>query len=61
MAKFTRFDPRNKKQNRNKIRSLEKDFRFHEKKRKRGKFKWNYWEILDSKGENLKENQILSN
>ena len=49
MAKFTRFDPRNKKQNRNKIRSLEKDFRFHEKKRKNGKFKWNHWEIPDSK------------
>lgn len=57
MAKFTRFDPRNKKQNRNKIRSLEKDFRIHEEKRKNEKFKRDYTQILDFQDENLEETQ----
>lgn len=30
MAKFGRFDPRNKKRNRNKINSLQKDIRMHD-------------------------------
>ena len=30
MAKYTRFDPRNKKQNRHKKQYMEKDFRLHE-------------------------------
>lgn len=35
MAKFSRFDPRNKKKNRNKIRSLDKDIRMHEERKSR--------------------------
>lgn len=32
MAKFSRFDPRNKKKDRNKKRSLYKDIRIHEER-----------------------------
>lgn len=44
MAKFSRFDPRNKKQNRNKMRSLDRDIRIHEEK-KSPKSKWNKWDV----------------
>ena len=60
MAKFSRFDPRNKKNNRNKIRSLEKDLRIHEKKQKNRKFKLDL-EIKDSKDENLEDDPLWSN
>jgi hypothetical protein len=60
MTKFSRFDPRNKKNNRNKIRSLEKDLRIHEKKQKNRKFKWDL-EIKDSKDENLEDDPLWSN
>ena len=52
MAKFTRFDSRNKKQDRKKILSLEKDLRIHEEKKKNGKFRWNRWVNPDFKDEN---------
>jgi hypothetical protein len=60
MAKFSRFDPRNKKNNRNKIRSLEKDLRIHEKKTKNKKFKWDL-DIKDTDDENFEENPAWSN
>ena len=34
MAKYTRFDPRNKKKDRNKLRSIERDIRIHEEDKK---------------------------
>lgn len=62
MAKFSRFDPRNKKNNRNKIRSLEKDFKIHEKKQKNKKFKWDFdIKDKDADDESFEENSAWSN
>jgi len=43
MAKFSRHDPRNKKQNRNKQRSIEKDLRIHEERKAE---KYQNWEDM---------------
>ena len=39
MAKFTRFDPRNKKNGRNKNRSIDRDHRIHDERKSKDKFK----------------------
>jgi hypothetical protein len=44
MAKFSRFDPRNKKQNRNKMRSLDRDIRIHEEKKSQ-RTRFNKWDV----------------
>lgn len=40
MAKYGRFDPRNKKSGRNKYRSLERDIRIHETEKGSRKKEW---------------------
>jgi len=40
MAKYSRFDPRNKKSGRNKQRSIERDLRIHEEEKQRNKYRY---------------------
>lgn len=40
MAKYTRYDPRNKKKDRNKQRSLHKDIRIHEETKNQNRRDW---------------------
>lgn len=50
MAKYKRFDTRNKKQNRNKFRSLSKDLKIHEETKKhRINFKELYYKLQSEK------------
>jgi hypothetical protein len=42
MAKYGRFDPRNKKNGRNKYRSLERDIRIHDTEKSGRKKEWMY-------------------
>lgn len=55
MAKFSRFDPRNKKQNRNKKRSLERDIRIREE----GKSKKPLKSFMDMQEEESYETEDL--
>lgn len=57
MAKFSRFDPRNKKKNRNKLRSLDKDLRIHaERKSKKYAIDETY---IEDEGLQIKPNEVL--
>ena len=46
MAKFGRFDPRNKKQGRNKQKSLYKDIRIHENDKDRKMLGYNHTQVI---------------
>lgn len=52
MAKFSRYDPRNKKRDRNKIRSMEKDIRIKEE---RGSFRSSWYEPDDEDHDEYEE------
>jgi hypothetical protein len=47
MAKYGRFDPRNKKNGRNKYRSLERDIRIHNTEKGSRKKEWVYEDSSD--------------
>lgn len=47
MAKYGRFDPRNKKNGRNKYRSLERDIRIHNTEKGNRKKEWVYEDSSD--------------
>lgn len=54
MAKYSRFDPRNKKNARNKQRSLDRDIRLKEERKTRnGKKNWDYADPFDNVSEGL--------
>jgi hypothetical protein len=58
MAKFTRFDSRNKKNGRNKLRSLNKDIRIHEVKKGRKLIGHTFEYIIVDE---IEKNEIMEN
>ena len=51
MAKYGRYDPRNKKKRRNKIRSIDKDLRLRSLEESRSKWKIRDWQEEDEEME----------